>query len=209
MSPVSRLHRIPTATSAAGRPVRRLGDLTGRSSYDAPGSRLEFRPGGIMNCYGARNLAESFRTVRRNTVKIAEEIPEDKYAFRATPDTRSVGQLLTHVALLHRVPQQVHQLEKRNTLEGFNFPGLMQQLGAEEQQPRTKAQIIEMLTRDGDVWASYLETLSDAFLAEEVAMMPGMQPASMTRFEMLLSPKEHEMHHRGQLMLIQRIIGQT
>jgi len=162
-----------------------------------------------MNCYGARNLAESFRTVRRNTVKIAEEIPEDKYAFRATLDTRSVGQLLTHVALLHRVPQQVHQLEKRNTLEGFNFPGMMQMLGAEEQQPRTKAQIIEMLTRDGEAWAVYLEGLSDEFLAEEVRMQPGMVPAVKTRFEMLMSTKEHEMHHRGQLMLMQRMLGQT
>ena len=26
---------------------------------------------------------------------------------------------------------------------------------------------------------------------------------------MLLGPKEHEMHHRGQLMLIQRILGQV
>jgi uncharacterized damage-inducible protein DinB len=162
-----------------------------------------------MNCYGGRNLAESFRTVRRNTVKIAEEIPEDKYAFKATPDTRSVGQLLTHVALLHRVPQQIHQLEKRDTLEGFNFPAMMQMLGAEEQQPRTKAQIIVMLTGEGEAWAMYLAGVSDEFLAEEVRMPPGMVPAVKTRFEMLLAPKEHEMHHRGQLMLIQRMLGQT
>jgi uncharacterized damage-inducible protein DinB len=162
-----------------------------------------------MNGYGGKNLAESFRTVRRNTVKIAEEIPEDKYAFKATPDTKPVGQLLTHIALLHRVPQQIHQAERRKTLEGFNFPGAMQTLGAEEQQPRTKTQIIEMLTKDGEAWAAYLEGLSDDFLAEEVAMPPGMQPAVKTRFEMLLSPKEHEMHHRGQLMLIQRLLGQT
>ena len=162
-----------------------------------------------MNCYGGRNLAESFRTVRRNTLKIAEEIPEDKYAFKATPDTRSVGQLLTHIALLHRVPQQIHQTERRKTLEGFNFPAVVQQLGAEEQQPRSKAQIIEMLTRNGETWASYLEGLSDDFLAEIVAMPAGMEPSAKTRFEMLLSPKEHEMHHRGQLMLIQRLLGQT
>jgi uncharacterized damage-inducible protein DinB len=162
-----------------------------------------------MHRYGGKNLAESFRTVRRNTIKIAEDIPEDKYAFRATPDTRSVGQLLTHIALLHRMPQQIHQTEKRKTLEGFNFPGMMQKLGAEEQQPRTKPQIIEILAKDGEAWASYLEGLSDEFLAEEVGMPPGMQPAVKTRFEMLLSPKEHEMHHRGQLMLIQRMLGQT
>ena len=34
-------------------------------------------------------------------------------------------------------------------------------------------------------------------------------PATKTRFEMLLGPKEHEMHHRGQLMTIQRMIGQV
>ena len=38
-------------------------------------------------------------------------------------------------------------------------------------------------------------------------MPPGAEPATKTRFEMLLSPKEHEMHHRGQLMLLQRMIG--
>ena len=37
-------------------------------------------------------------------------------------------------------------------------------------------------------------------------------PAAMTipaksRFEMLLSVKEHEMHHRGQLMLIERLLS--
>jgi uncharacterized damage-inducible protein DinB len=34
-----------------------------------------------------------------------------------------------------------------------------------------------------------------------------MTPPSKTRFEMLLSTKEHEMHHRGQLMLIERMLG--
>jgi uncharacterized damage-inducible protein DinB len=162
-----------------------------------------------MNWYGGRNMAESFRTVRRNTLKIAEEIPEDQYGFKPTADTRTVGQLLTHIALLSRVPLQIHQTEARTTLEGFGFPAAMQKLGAEEQQPRTKAQIIEMLTREGQVWASYLEGLTDEVLAEEVTLMPGMQPAAKSRFEMLLSPKEHEMHHRGQLMLIQRLLGQT
>ena len=37
--------------------------------------------------------------------------------------------------------------------------------------------------------------------------MPGGDPPAKTRFEMLMSVKEHEMHHRGQLMLMQRMIG--
>jgi uncharacterized damage-inducible protein DinB len=42
-----------------------------------------------------------------------------------------------------------------------------------------------------------------------VSMPQGTQPATKCRLEMLLSPKEHEMHHRGQLMLIQRMLGIT
>ena len=37
-------------------------------------------------------------------------------------------------------------------------------------------------------------------------MPPGATPASKSRFEMLLSVKEHEMHHRGQLMVAQRVL---
>jgi uncharacterized damage-inducible protein DinB len=162
-----------------------------------------------MNYYGGKQLAESFRTVRKNTLKIAEEIPESKYSFKPTPDTKSVSQLLTHIGLGQRFQKQIHQIEKRKTLEGFNFPALMQQIGAEEQKTRSKAEIIELLTREGEAWASWLEGLSDDFLGERVSMPPGAPPASKSRFEMLLSPKEHEMHHRGQLMLIERMIGIT
>ena len=49
--------------------------------------------------YGSKELAASFRTVRSNTIKIAEEIPESKYDFRAAPDTRSIGGTLVHIAL--------------------------------------------------------------------------------------------------------------
>ncbi len=36
-----------------------------------------------MTYYGGKELAAAFRTVRNNTIKIAEEIPEDKYDFQA------------------------------------------------------------------------------------------------------------------------------
>jgi uncharacterized damage-inducible protein DinB len=35
----------------------------------------------------------------------------------------------------------------------------------------------------------------------------GKELAESFRFEMILSVKEHEMHHRGQLMLVERMIG--
>ncbi|MGH9646705.1 MAG: DinB family protein, partial [Bryobacteraceae bacterium] len=59
----------------------------------------------------------------------------------------------------------------------------------------------------GDQFATWLGVLSDDFLAEQVSFPAGAQPPSKTRFEMLLSAKEHEMHHRAQLMVLQRMLG--
>jgi uncharacterized damage-inducible protein DinB len=153
-------------------------------------------------------LANSFRTVRKNTLLIAQDIPEDKYSFRAAPDTRSVGELLAHIAVSNGFQKQIHAQERRNNLDGFDFPALMQRLSAEEKTPRTKAQTIELLTTSGEAWAKFLEGLDDAFLAERVTMPAGAPaPGFRTRFDMLLSVKEHEMHHRGQLMMIERMVG--
>lgn len=160
-----------------------------------------------MNYYGARELAESFRTVRKNTITIAQELPEEKYAFRPAPGTRSAGELLSHISLAYSFQHKIHAEEHRTTLEGFDFPSLMQRLAAEEKLPRTKEQTLEMLRTSGEKWAAWLDGLEESSLAERVQMPAGMSPSSKSRFEMILSVKEHEMHHRGQLMLIERIVG--
>jgi uncharacterized damage-inducible protein DinB len=160
-----------------------------------------------MNYYSAKELAESFRTVRKNTLIVAQDLPEAKYTFRPAPNTRSPGELLAHIALAHAFQYQIHATERRTTLVGFDFPAIMKRMAAEEKEPRTKDQILDMLRTSGEKWAGFLQELSDDFLAERVQMPPGMTPASKCRFEMILSVKEHEMHHRGQLMLIERIVG--
>jgi uncharacterized damage-inducible protein DinB len=160
-----------------------------------------------MNYYAAKELADSFRTVRKNTLLIAQDLPQEKYAFRAAPDTRSVGELLAHIALAHGFQYQIHAIERRTTLEGFDFPSLLKRFTAEEKESRSKDQILEMLRSSGEKWAGWMQGLTDDFLAEQVHMPAGMTPPSKSRFEMVLSVKEHEMHHRGQLMLIERLLG--
>jgi uncharacterized damage-inducible protein DinB len=161
-----------------------------------------------MTYYGGKEMAAAFRTVRGNTIKIAEEIPEDKYNFRAAPDARSIGATLAHVAAATRFQHHV-QSTGVTDLKTVNFPEFMQMLSAEEQKARTKGETIAFLKSEGDTFAAFLESASEPFLAETVTMMPGANPARKSRFEMLLSPKEHEMHHRGQLMMLQRMIGQV
>ena len=160
-----------------------------------------------MTYYGAKELAASFRTVRKNTLQIAEEIPESQYGFRAAPETRSVAELLVHISSASSLQEQIHGAERRTTLEGFDFPAFIGRVMAKEKEPRTKAQVIELLRSDGDRFAAWLESLQEDFLAQHVTFPAGMTPPSKTRFEMILGVKEHEMHHRAQLMLIERMLG--
>ena len=161
-----------------------------------------------MTHYGAKQLADSFRTVRKNTLAIAEDIPEDKYAFRATPEVMSVGEMLAHLAVSPMWQIDVHG-EGMGRLDFAFFGARMQQAKAEEQALRTKAEIIAALRDNGDRFAKFVEGLDEATLQSSVALPAQSGASSKTRFEMLLSPKEHEMHHRGQLMLLQRLIGQV
>lgn len=158
-----------------------------------------------MSTYGAREMAASFRTVRKNTLLIAQDIPEDKYSFAPAPGTRTVQALLTHIALAPRIQDEMHRVRRLTTVQGFDFMGLIGQMMAEEAKPRTKAETIALLETEGEGFATWLGSLSDAFLAETLTDHTGQNPKS--RLEGLLSPKEHEMHHRGQLMLIQRQLG--
>ena len=161
-----------------------------------------------MTYYGGKEMAAAFRTVRENTLKIAEEIPEDKYGFKPANDCRPIGKTLTHIALGSGFQYHI-QSNKISDLKTVNFQELMKGVMAEEAKPRTKAEIIAFLKSEGDKFASFLESLSESFLAEQVAMPPGAQPPAKSRFEMLLGAKEHEMHHRAQLMTAQRMIGQV
>lgn len=160
-----------------------------------------------MTYYGGKELAASFRTVRNNTIKIAEEIDEKDYGFQATPGTRTVAQTLIHIAATNTFPLIVHRDHKLTSLDGFNFMAVLGPVMAEEQKPHTKAEILAKLTSTRDEFAAWLESLPESFLAESVQQPKGQDPATKSRFQMIIAQKEHEMHHRGQLMLMQRMLG--
>ena len=159
-----------------------------------------------MKYYSGQDMARSFRTVRNNTIRVAEDIPEEQYGFRAAPETNTVAQTLAHIAAAPRWAKSMHTLLITHP-DAATFRAGHAEVTKYQATLTTKAQILEALRAGGEEFASWLETLSDETLAERVYFPEGAQPPSKTRFEMLLSPKEHEMHHRAQLMLVERMLG--
>lgn len=160
-----------------------------------------------MNYYAGTDLARAFRTVRKNTLEIAKEIPEEKYDFRAAEGTMTVAEMLAHLAASPTWQLVAHR-DEQLTMIGFEeFRRLVGASQAYAATLKTKADILNALETGGEALASWFDSLSDATLAEVVNFPEPIKPATKTRFEMLMGIKEHEMHHRAQLMVMQRMLG--
>jgi uncharacterized damage-inducible protein DinB len=115
--------------------------------------------------------------------------------------------MLAHVAVSTWWPMQVHKVEHLSSIGGGTFMGYMKKSGEMAAALTTKDQIVAALRANGETFAAFLESLDDATLEELVSFPEMVSAKPKSRFEMLLGTKEHEMHHRAQLMLIERLLG--
>ena len=159
-----------------------------------------------MNPYGPQQLASAIRTVRKNTIIVAEDIPEESYGYRVTPDSRSVAETLLHIASAPQLDYYFHGSDRISSIEDFQlFSTILKEGPIHEKLPYSKAQIIDLLRTDGEKWGDFVERIPQS-QADELVTMPNGAP-SKSRFEMLQGTKEHEMHHRAQLMVVERLLG--
>ena len=157
-----------------------------------------------MNLYEPKQLADSMRVVRKNTIAIAEDIPETQYDYRPTPDSRSVRETLLHMASMMYFDFHIHEDPRRDSMEGFDFRGFFAGLPTNEKSGLSKEEILTVLRDEGERWCGWVEKFPESRAAEMVSRGAA---GGKTRFEMLIGAKEHEMHHRAQLMVIERLIG--
>src|SRR4029077_8686238 len=136
-----------------------------------------------MSVYGGKEMAAAFRTVRKNTIQIAEDIPEDKYDFVPAPGVRTVRKTLMHKATSPALWPELAK-EGLTTFVGFDFTTIRERFAAEEAKTLTKAQILELLQTEGEKFATWLEPLTDEFLA--VGVIDGDGKTVKTRFERIL-----------------------
>ena len=85
-----------------------------------------------MNLYEPKHLADSMRVVRKNTIAIAEDIPEAQYDYRPTQDSRSVRETLLHMASMTLFDLHIHEEQKRTSMEDFDFRGFFAGLPTNE-----------------------------------------------------------------------------
>ena len=102
-----------------------------------------------MVLYGPKQLAGSMRTVRKNTIVIAEDIPEKEYSYRPTPGSRSVAETLRHIALLSRADLLIHEEQHLSSLEGYDFGQLIKNSETEESASVPRAILLPYCSQKG------------------------------------------------------------
>ena len=113
----------------------------------------------------------------------------------------SIGALLQHIAFGQFCNRQIARLTSLN----LRFPAVFGAIRSRKTSRESKAEIIAL--KRGRSTRRTLDTLRRSFSPKRSLDPSGQH--TQTRLNSLHSPKEHEMHHRGQLMLIERMLGIT
>ena len=135
-----------------------------------------------------------YRRIRHRTMQFAELIPPDRMEW-SPPDSGafSCGDTLRHVAGLERYMFVENVLGRPS-----RYPGHTSDLASG---PSAVMQYVARLHSES---LDLLSTLSDADLLLSCETPAG---ASLPRWKWLRAMIEHEVHHRGQMALLLRLIG--
>jgi uncharacterized damage-inducible protein DinB len=129
--------------------------------------------------------------VKGYLTKAAAQVPEDQYAFKPTPDVRSMGEVFAHVADAN-----------------FNICGLVSgekpPMSGIEKTKKTKAEITEALADSFSFCEKAFDGMTDARAGEVVKFFV---PGTHTRLGVLAFNAAHDFEHYGNIVTYMRLKG--
>lgn len=125
--------------------------------------------------------------MKTNVLKTAELVPEDKYAYRATDEVRTIGQLLAHIA------------DAQNLFCGI-VNGKPQSRNVEKT-AKTKAEVGKALNESFEVCETAWAGLTDANSADIVQFR-----GPVTKLSLISFTTAHGLEHYGNLVTYMRLL---
>jgi uncharacterized damage-inducible protein DinB len=135
------------------------------------------------------DLKGVWNQIKGNIAKSAEKMPEEQYSFKPSPDVRSYGQLLGHIA-------------DANYMICGAAKGEQKSMGIEKSKT-SKADLIAALADS----AAYCDTVFDALTDASGAEMVKMFGRERTRMGALQMNVAHDFEHYGNLVTYMRMKG--
>lgn len=150
----------------------------------------------------AETIIALWKDARGGLIQEVERIPEDKFSYRATPDTRSIAEVLQHIVSAQKMLVSESCRPDANLMRQ-SFAAHQTEYGAGVNDVTDKNGLIELLRSSMDEAAMCIGSYGDK-LDETMMGMTGQQ---ITKSAFLTFALSHEMYHRGQLTVFERLLN--
>ena len=148
------------------------------------------------------SVIESWREVRNGLIDEANQIPPEKFSFQPTADTRSVKQLLQHLVESQKFLVGEACRPDTNLMRG-SFADNVKQYAPNVRDVDDKDELLDLLRASMDDAASQLVSASD----EMKNTMKRFDGKEMPKLAFMAFAIAHEMYHRGQLTVYERLLN--
>lgn len=147
-------------------------------------------------------LINTWKEFRKGLIAEVEQIPEDKFDFRATPETRTVAELLQHIVEVQKMLiGEAGQAEAN--LRRQSFADHVKEYAPEVSTVSDKNGLLEMLRSSMEVCEASIRSNNDL----KQGSMVGIDGRSTPKLKVVNFAISHEMYHRGQLTVYERLMN--
>ena len=149
----------------------------------------------------AEVIVGMWKDVRNGLIGEVEKIPDDQFSFRATPETRSIAEVLHHIVEVQKILVGETCREESN-LRRQSFAAHTTEYAPEVTNAADKQAIIDELRRSMELAEPCIRSYAEKW-DEPMNSIDG-RPS--TKGAILTFAVSHEMYHRGQLTVYERLL---
>jgi uncharacterized damage-inducible protein DinB len=147
-------------------------------------------------------LVSTWKEFRKGLIAEVEQIPEEKFSFRATPETRTIAEILQHIVEVQRMLVGEASRADAN-MRRQSFADHVQEYAPEVKAVTDKNGLLELLRSSMEVCEASLRS-NDGLMNGE---MGGIDGKPVPKLKALNFAMSHEMYHRGQLTVYERLLS--
>jgi uncharacterized damage-inducible protein DinB len=149
----------------------------------------------------AETIIALWKDARSGLIQEVEKIPDDQFSFRATPETRSIAELIQHIIETQKILVAETCRDEAN-IRRQSFADHYKQHAAGVRDVVDKQGLTELLRSAMDDAESCLRAHADRWDES----MIGIDGSQTTKGAFLTFAFSHEMYHRGQLTVFERLL---
>lgn len=148
------------------------------------------------------NLVGTWKEVRGGLIEEVSQIPADQFSFRATPETRSVSELLQHVIETQKTLVGEAAREETNLMRQ-SISDHAKEYAAEVAGVNDKNGLLELLRNSMETSEASIRAVGERLQATG----RGLGGREVAKIDLLTFAISHEMYHRGQLTVYERLLS--